>query len=162
MGNERDVAAEASEFLRQLDAQGAAATHDPAPADEPGHTAAPSPALPSPESARLIARERIALIGMAVGWMTGGIGWLIGVLALITCRRWQRLEKVSVALITLLLPGAAVQVGTSGGDADLVNVGGFAVLIAITWSSLYVLARRLRQRPHVPAASTPSRVLTER
>lgn len=102
------------------------------------------------DATRLTTAERIATIGLAVGWMTAGIGWIVAVIALMRCPRWTVAEKLSAALAALLLPGAAIQVGTATVDPTPATLLGFVALIALTVSAPLLLIWRLRRRSGLP------------
>lgn len=99
---------------------------------------------------RLTVAERFATIGLATGWMTAGIGWVVAVIALMRCARWTFTEKLAAALAALLLPGAAIQVGTATVDPTPLTLAGFAALIGLTVAVPLLLIRRLRRRSGLP------------
>ena len=99
---------------------------------------------------RLTTAERIATIGLAVGWVTAGIGWIVGVVALTRAVRWTLPEKLTAAVLTLVLPTIAVQVGTSTVDAAAPTVAAFLSLIALNTLVPVGLVVRLRRRGGLP------------
>ncbi len=99
---------------------------------------------------RLTIAERIAVIGLATGWMTAGLAWIAAVIAMMRCTRWTLKEKFAAAIATLLFPGAAVQVGTATVDPTPATLLGFVALIALTVSAPLLLIWRLRQRSGLP------------
>lgn len=67
------------------------------------------PDAAAPEVIELSTRERTALIGLSLGWLTAGIGVIIGLIALAGCPRWTRAERLAATIAALtLLPLAAI------------------------------------------------------
>lgn len=102
------------------------------------------------EAIRLTIAERIAVIGLAIGWMTAGLSWIVAVIALMRCARWTLREKFAAAIAALLFPSIAIQVGTSTVDPTPVTLTGFAALIGLTVAAPLLLIWRLRQRSGLP------------
>lgn len=72
-------------------------------------TRAAWPDAVEPQVLDISRRERTALIGLSLGWLTAGIGVIVGLIALAGCSRWTRFERAAAALAALsLIPLAAV------------------------------------------------------
>lgn len=98
---------------------------------------------------RLTLSERIAVFGLAFGWATGGISWVVGVIALVRCARWRLTEKLSAALLTLLVPPIAVGVATAGNSMLLTGLG-FIAVMCVALAGPVGLVRQLRRRGGMP------------
>jgi uncharacterized membrane protein len=98
-----------------------------------------------------IIREDVAVVLLTIGWLLGGVGWLVGVFLAWTSSRWSRTEKViATVLVGPIMLGFLISHDLMAHDAfsgtpAVADVLAVVALLAGLVGSLY-LGAMLRRR----------------